>query len=114
MGHKVYAPNVAKNVTAKLDTRVILDFLLHLINFLWRLLHGINTHTSLYVSGGQQAMASESTKMRHTRVGLRSWRIPYYGILDLAVKRKINLVTCTGLAFSSQADSGVCRHPLTR
>jgi hypothetical protein len=43
MGHKVYAPNGAKNVTAKLDMRVILDFLLHFINFLWRLLHGINT-----------------------------------------------------------------------
>jgi hypothetical protein len=41
MGHKVYAPNGAKNVTTKLDMRVILDFLLHFINFLWRLLHGI-------------------------------------------------------------------------
>jgi hypothetical protein len=68
------------------------------------LLHSINTCTSLYLSGGQQAVASDSTKMRHTRVGLRSWRVPHYVILDLAVKRKINLVTCTGLAFSSQAD----------
>jgi hypothetical protein len=68
------------------------------------LLRGINTRTSLYISGGQQAVASHSTKTRHTRVGLGSWLIPHYGILYLAVKRKINLVTCTGLAFSSQAD----------
>jgi hypothetical protein len=104
MGHKVYAPNGAKSVTAKLDTRVILDFLLHFINFLWRLLHDIDTRTSLYISGGQQAVASDSTETRHTHVGLRSWRIPHYGILDLAVKHEINLVTRMGLAFYSQAD----------
>jgi hypothetical protein len=43
MGHKVYALNGAKNVTAKLYTRVILDFLLYFINILWRLLHSIDT-----------------------------------------------------------------------
>jgi hypothetical protein len=68
------------------------------------MLHGINTCTSLYISSGQQAVASDSTKTWHTRVGLRSWRIPHYGNLDLAVKHEINLVTCAGLAFSSQAD----------
>jgi hypothetical protein len=65
MGHKVYALNGAKNVTAKLDTRVILDFLLQfLVVTVTRHYH---PSTSVYISGGQQAVASESTKTRHTR-----------------------------------------------
>jgi hypothetical protein len=62
----------------------------------------MNTRTSLYISGRQQAVASDSTKTQHTRVVLPSWRIPHYGNLDLAIKHEINLVTCTGLAFFSQ------------
>jgi hypothetical protein len=50
------------NITAKLDTRVILDCILHFINFLWRLLHGINTRTSLYISDGQQAVVSDAPR----------------------------------------------------